>query len=432
MKKRLLIVTYYWPPSGGPGVQRHLKFAKYLPRFDVRPYVLTVSNPTYPIRDESLLTEVPAGLKVYRSKTVEPFRFYESLRGRERIKPTTELEGNSLGSSLAGWIRANIFIPDARAGWLPTAWRKANEVIRRENIDTVITTGPPHSVHFVGKFLQQKRGLRWLADFRDPWSRIYYNQLLPRTAVAEQIDERLEKMVLAQADEVIVVSRSQAENFRKLFERGYRVITNGFDHEDFDSLESGPSGEERFILRHVGNIGEGAVPKTLLETIGREENRDRFLLEFTGDVHPQLPRLVTEMGLSEQVRFRDYLPHREALRLMCRSDALLLCIPDVEGIEHHIPGKLFEYLATGRPILLLGPSDGESAAILREEEAGITVPFGNADGMHSALQRLIGGDPPARPLQSRVDHPFSRHELTRHLAELILHPGLIPSRVPNP
>lgn len=422
MKHKVLIATYYWPPSGGPGVQRYLKFAKYLPGFNIEPVILTVKNPTYPIQDPSLEKEIPKGLKVYKSKTIEPFSFYAGLSGKkaESVKPTIELEGETIKSSFGSWIRANIFIPDARAGWLITAKRHAENLINKHKIDTVITTGPPHSVHFIGKHLQQKLGSRWLADFRDPWSQVYYNQLLPRTAMAEQMDEKMEKSILKQADEVIVVSTSQAEDFRKIVERGYRVITNGFDPEDFEGIKTEDRNTSEFLIRHIGNIGESAVPVPFLHAIKEVKELEPLKVEFIGDVHPRLPRLVEQMGLQQVVSFESYLPHLQALERMCNADTLLLSLPDVESISHHIPGKMFEYLGSGRPILMLGPVDGDSAKILKEEQAGIACEFDDRDAIKRALRNLMNQNTSANRPVDMKNNPYSRIRLTEKLTRLIL------------
>jgi len=422
MKHNVLIATYYWPPSGGPGVQRYLKFAKYLPQFNIVPIILTVKNPTYPIQDPSLEKEVPAGLKVYKSKTIEPFGFYAGLSGKkaESVKPTIELEGETFKSSVGSWIRANIFIPDARAGWLITAKRRAENLITKEKIDTIITTGPPHSVHFIGKHLQQKLGTRWLADFRDPWSQVYYNQLLPRTAVAEQMDEKMEKSILKQADEVIVVSNSQAEDFRKIVERGYRVITNGFDPDDFENLKTGKKNSTEFVIRHIGNIGEAAVPESFLHAIKELQTEELLKVEFIGDIHLRLPRVVEELELQHMIRFESYIPHRKALERMCGADLLLLSLPDVENISHHIPGKMFEYLGSGRPILMIGPVEGDSAQILHDEQAGTACNFDDTESIKKALENFLKKKNRKSRIVDMENHPYSRIRLTEKLTRLIL------------
>lgn len=421
MKTKVLIATYYWPPSGGPGVQRYLKFARYLPDFDIEPVILTVKNPTYPIQDPTLEKEIPKEIKVYKTRTIEPFGLYAGLSGekKESIKPTIELEGETVRSSIGSWIRANVFIPDARAGWLITAKKRAEDLVKNHQIETIITTGPPHSVHFIGKQLQQKYNIRWLADFRDPWSQIYYNQILPRTAVAEQVDEKMEKSILKQADEVIVVSRSQAEDFRKIVERGYRVITNGFDPADYRDITPKEESSAGLLVRHIGNIGEAAVPETFLKAVHELRDEMDLRIEFIGDVHPKLPKLADQLNLQNIVAFEEYQPHRVALEKMCGADLLLLSIPDVENIKHHIPGKLFEYLGSGRPVLMLGPVDGDSAEILRKEKAGIACEFNNLACIRDALKSLTGQSGKTVSEEYRINHRYSRVKLTEKLSQLI-------------
>jgi glycosyltransferase involved in cell wall biosynthesis len=422
MKAKVLIATYYWPPSGGPGVQRYLKFAKYLPTFDIEPIILTVKNPTYPIQDPTLEQEIPKNLKIYRTRTIEPFGLYAGLSGKkaESIKPTIELEGETFRSSIGSWIRANVFIPDARAGWLITARLKAEDLVRDFNIQTVITTGPPHSVHFIGKHLQQKQNIRWLADFRDPWSQVYYNQILPRTSIAEQVDEKLEKSILSKADEVIVVSRSQAESFRKIVERGYRVITNGFDPEDFKGIKPHDETSKGTLIRHIGNIGEAAVPEAFLKAVKSVSENIDLTVEFIGDNHPGLQKLIHKFKLQEIVSIKEYQPHKIAIQKMAEADILLLSIPDVDDIQHHIPGKLFEYIGTGLPILMLGPVDGDSAEIIKQEDAGIACGFNDLESIKDTIKTLSARSSQNVTPIDPVHHPYSRISLTKTLSDLIL------------
>ncbi len=422
MKAKVLIATYYWPPSGGPGVQRYLKFAKYLPAFDIEPIILTVKNPTYPIQDPTLKEEIPDNLKIYKTRTIEPFGIYAGLSGEkaESIKPTIELEGETFRSSIGSWIRANVFIPDARAGWLITARLKAEDLVRDFNIQTVITTGPPHSVHFIGKHLRQKQNIRWLADFRDPWSQVYYNQILPRTSIAEQVDEKLEKSILSKADEVIVVSNSQAESFRKIVERGYRVITNGFDPDDFKGINPPDRTSKGTLIRHIGNIGEAAVPEAFLRAVKSVSDTINLTVEFIGDNHPGLQKLIHKYKLHKIVSIKDYLPHKIAIQKMSDANILLLSIPDVEDIQHHIPGKLFEYIGTGRPILMLGPENGDSAKIIKQEDAGIACGFNDFESIKKAIITLSEHKAHGISADQMVSHKYSRITLTKNLAALIV------------
>lgn len=423
-RSRTLIVSYYWPPSGGPGVQRILKFVKYLPDYGVDPMVLTVSNPTYPLRDPTLLEEIPAGVPVYKTRTLEPFALYAGLKGgkADDITPATEIKGDTLTSTIGSWIRANILIPDARAGWVASATRRALKLVEEQKIDTILTSGPPHSVHFIGKWVSQRTGIRWIADFRDPWSQIYYNQLLPRTHMAEQLDESLEQRILQEASEVIVVSDRQAEHFRQHCERGYRVIPNGFDPADFPHPrpKPPPPQEGRYRIRHVGTVGEAAIPHTLLQLLA--ENPDLPVeLEFIGDLHNGLQKKARALDLGERVILSGYRPHREAVDAMCQAHLLLLILPDVSEMEHHIPGKLFEYLGSERPILMLGPEEGESARRIREAGGRVVSP-NDPEGLLAALHELISRL--EAPTKSQIApspdlHPSSRTELSRKLALLI-------------
>jgi len=419
---KVLIATYYWPPSGGPGVHRYLKFTKYLFDFGIEPIVLTVKNPTYPFRDESLATEIPKKLKVYKSKTFEPFWIYSKLKGKklEHIKPTVEIESDSLTASLGSWIRANFFIPDARAGWLLAARPQAESLVKQHNIQTVITTGPPHSFHFIGKHLQKKFGIRWLADFRDPWTQVYYNQILPRTFVADKIDEILEKSILGKADEVIAVTPSQAENYRKIFERDYHIITNGFDPEDFKCNGTIKKHSSSILIRHIGNIRVAAVPEIFLKAIKALENKIDLKVEFIGDNNPRLEKLIKKFQLQDTVFLKKYQPHKMATKKMTEADILVLYLPDVDDISHHIPGKLFEYIGSGRPVLMLGPVDGDSAAILEEQQAGIACDINDSEAITKALEKLIKQISSAARSIDMENHPYSTIQLTKRLSRLIL------------
>ncbi|MEX2601048.1 MAG: glycosyltransferase family 4 protein [Balneolaceae bacterium] len=430
MNQRVLIISYYWPPSGGAGVQRYLKFSKYLPGFDVEPFVLTVQNPTYPIRDATLAGEIPEDVQVFRSKTIEPFSLYARLRGLndEEIKPTVELKGHHPLSRIGSWIRANLFIPDARAGWYLTAKRKAVELIRKFDIDTVITTGPPHSVHLIGRQVKREQGISWIADFRDPWSTIYYNQILPRTGFANKVDRRFEKSVLREADRIIVVTPVQADELRAIEERAYHVITNGFDPADFDNIDTAPPEAPPMLIRHIGSVGEASIPETFLNVLKKISGSADLQMEFIGHVHQRLPERVVELGIQDLIRFREYLPHNEAIEEMCRSHLLLLIIPDVGDIRHHIPGKLFEYIATGQPVLLLRPPSakgGDSEKILSEENAGFVCQMDDPGAIENALVRIYqsvttGHSTPGRNRPaSDPGHRYSRIRLTRTLAAII-------------
>jgi glycosyltransferase involved in cell wall biosynthesis len=417
----VLVLTYYWPPSGGAGVQRILKFCKYLPQFGIDPVVLTVSNPTYPIRDASLIDEIPDRLPVHTTYSLEPYQLYAKLAGKSTddiAKPTTDLSGQSLIQKMANWLRGNLFLPDARAGWLWTARGKALELARQYHADAVLTTGPPHSVHFAGRYLQQQLGLRWIADLRDPWAEIHYNQLLPRSDWAQAVDEHLEEQVLRRTDAPVVVSPGMAELFSKKVDRPYHVITNGYDPSDFPDQE--PTHRQPGLIRHVGSISEGSVPHALITALAQLPANRRPRVEFIGNTHQLVRDLVKQHGLERQVHFIDYLPHDQAIAAMREAETLLLSIPEVAHNELIVTGKLFDYLGSRRPILCLGPTDGDAAHIIDDCNAGVTYEHDDQVALRQALSDIATGEFSAHyiPEASHIQR-YSRIALTERLATVI-------------
>lgn len=423
MNKSVLVITYYWPPSGGAGVQRFLKFVKYLPGFGINPFVLTVENPTYPIVDESLKEEVPENVDVFKSRTFEPFSLYSKLTGRsveDSTKPTIELSSGSWKTRLSAWIRANVFIPDARAGWQLTTRKKAASLVNKYGIDTIITTGPPHSVHFTGSYVQKKHGTRWIADFRDPWTGVYYNRLMPRGALAESIDKRMEQMVLKRADEVVVISDSMAELQRSIYNRSYHVIPNGFDPDDFSPVEKQrQDANQKKVIRFIGSVREGALPNSFLEAVHKIGDRSALEIEFIGNSHPALRELIDTLGLGDMVQIKSYVPHNEAIRAMQTADLLLLSISKTPKSELILTGKLFEYLGSGTPILFLGSSTGDAAKIIRDTGQGACFDHGRADDILQFLKRFLEGKTEFNQISDRGQHLYSRKVLTRELANLL-------------
>lgn len=429
MNNRILIITYYWPPSGGAGVQRWLKFTKYLPEYGIQPYVLTVKNPTYPFPDESLNQEVSDKVVVEKSLSIEPFALYGWLTGKDAGEvgsPVTGLKGEEQSwlTRLSQWIRANVFIPDARRGWVPFSKRKALQMVRKYDIGTVVTTGPPHSVHFIGSYLQRKTGIRWIGDFRDPWVDVHYNLYLPRTRPAIALDRRYERRTLEKVDEAIVVSETMAKQFRNLYDRSYHVLTNGYDPADFPSEETGQ--EEIFTIRYVGKLGETVIPYGLIEAMSGIDAEIPFRVEFIGNVHSRLPELVREHGLKDIVTFRPYMPMKEANRELCKAHLQLLILPDTPGNELILSGKLFNYIGAGRPILMIGPNKGDAAKIIKDYNFGACFEHNEVDEIRIWLKEALTlykkeGKIMQKDLESGSSAPeiFSRKYLTGELAGLI-------------
>ena len=394
--KSLLILTYYWPPAGGPGVQRWLKFVKYLEEFGWKPYILTVEDGTYSARDEELINEVPEGLTVYKTKSRDPFRIYNMLKGKKDGSVSVALininKEKSFIDRLSMYIRSNFFIPDARKGWIPFACKEAISIIDKHNIDLLVTTGPPHSTHLSGLKIKKKTGIRWLADLRDPWTTVYYNDMLPRTNKTRRIDKKYEDEVLKHANAVTVVSPGMKDEFSDR-NNNIHVVMNGFDLADMDHPVTEGINDGKFSLTYAGNFKPNQhIPEIwdgICELIA--ENKDfenDFRIRFIGNLDSSVPEYFTEKGRQENIEIVSYVPHAEITRRMAESDLLLFVVPQSRNNKLIITGKLFEYLASGSPILSVGPVDGDAAKILLETGREEMLAYQDKEKFKQHLLRL--------------------------------------------
>lgn len=368
--KHVLIFTYYFPPAGGVAVQRWLKFTKYLPESGWLPIVVTVKDGSYPYLDESLEKEIDPRVEVHKTETFEPFEIYNLLRGKKgKQLPTAMLDNASEKSffqKTAEFIRANFFIPDARKGWVKYAVSEGAKIIQSKKIEAVITTGPPHSTHLIGMMLQKQFGVKWIADFRDPWTSIFTNTFLPRTNWAKRQDLHLETEVLKRADSIAVIGPSMQKEFQSRAKR-IEVIWNGFDEADSFATD-GAEENSVFTIRYVGNLFASQAIPCFWQAVKKllKEEKAKLKIEFTGRVDEGVKQLIKQTGVDGVVSYNDFVPHSEAVQLMCHADALLFVVPAVPDNERIITGKIFEYLATKKPILAFGPLQGDAAKLLAE------------------------------------------------------------------
>ena len=428
--KRLLFVTYYFPPSGGPGVQRSLKFVKYLPEFGWRPTVLTVrpESASWPDPDPDSVAEIPEGILVERTGAWDPYALYARLKGREKQEVIsvgfTGEDGAVSPRRFARWIRANLFLPDARVGWVPFATARARALMRQK-YDAVLTTGPPHSTHFAGLALHRTHGTPWLVDFRDPWTEIDYHADLPMSGPARALDALLERRVLRKADGFSVVSASMQRRFAQ---RGYasEVIENGFDPADFEEFASSSTvSSDAFVVAHVGNMNRARNPEALWKALSDTQNTSDWpdlQCRFTGHVDSSVLASVSAFCPGVRLDTLPYVPHRTAIDRMREAALLLLCINRVEGAEGIATGKLYEYLASGRPVLALGPVNGDAARILQETGAGRMFDFDDTEGvrvfLRSHYEAWRAGSPMQGAPPDRIAR-YSRREQARQLAALL-------------
>jgi glycosyltransferase involved in cell wall biosynthesis len=382
--KKVLIITYYWPPTGGAGVQRWLKFSKYFRQFNWEPIIYTPSNPDFPINDETLLKDVLPNLEILKTQINEPYDVYRKIMGKKKTDTVnqgflSESKENKVLQKMMIWVRGNFFIPDARKFWIKPSVSYLSDYLKKHKIDAIISTGPPHSMHLIALGLKQQFNIPWIADFRDPWTQIdFYNQL-QLTKWADRTHKNLEKSVLKSANKVVTVSGHWAEDLKLLCDRNIDVITNGFDADDFTSTED-TNLMPGFLFHHIGALNKDRNPHTLWKVLGdlcKENNafkRD-LKLKFTGKTDAAVFESLKEHGIFENAEKTDYMAHSEVVKLLLKSPVLLLPLNDTPNILGIVPGKLFEYLAAKRPIFAIGNVEGDTAKIIADAHAGTMVGF---------------------------------------------------------
>jgi glycosyltransferase involved in cell wall biosynthesis len=374
--KKVLIITYYWPPAGGPGVQRWLKFVKYLPDFNIQPIVYIPENPTYPIIDNGLQSEVSEKAIILKNRIFEPYAF-ASFFGKNKTKKISsgiipnQKKQSFLEKTLL-WVRGNLFIPDARCFWIKPSVKYLKKYIEENQIDTIVTSGPPHSLHLIGLQLKKDLKVKWFADFRDPWTTIGYHKALKLSSSAEKKHKDLEKEVLTTADTIIVTSKTTKTEFEALTSKPIEVITNGYDVEKVTKQPL----DEKFTLAHIGSFLSERNPRILWKALKEltKENPDfrkDFQLKLIGAVSQEVLDTISEFRLNDFVLNLGYVSHQEAVEHQRKSQILLLIEIDSNDTKSIIPGKLFEYMVSERPIIALGPEDSDFAEIITSTNTGV-------------------------------------------------------------
>ena len=427
----LLYISYYWPPSGGPGVQRGLKFCKYLPQFGVQPGVLTVDagQASYPVLDPTFENEVSSGLSVYRTPTSEPFEYYKKLSGKKEIPYSgfaNQKAKDTFLDKVFKFVRGNMFIPDARVGWNKHALRKAEELLQAGKYQAILTTSPPHSTQLIGLKLKAKYRLPWIADLRDPWTNIHYYDQLYHTPIAKRIDKNYELQVLEQADAVIVTSEDTKRLFLnkpvRIDADKIHVIPNGYDEDDFVFPSAPP--EDAFLITYTGTITENYNIDAFLKVLAHlmsVHSEINYKLRFVGKVSDGVRQRIEKAGVLGITEFIPYVPHQEAIKYLMDSTLLLMAIADVPSVYSNVPGKLFEYLASNKHIICLGPVHSDTDRIIDECGAGRLFHYTAYDLMLDHMTQLSK----AWKINHNLDLPyinhsqFSRRELTKRLAKVV-------------
>lgn len=413
MSKKVLIFTYYWPPAGGVAVQRFLKMSKYLPQFGWQPIIVTVNDGSYPYTDDSLLQEVAKDVEVYRTATFEPFELYNLLRGKKgKSLPLVAVTGKQkkgFFQRITEYVRANFFVPDARKGWVPYAVKQAKNIIATQQVDAIITTGPPHSAHLIGLELKKQFNIPWIADLRDPWTGIFYNNFLPRTGATKAKDKALETQVMKTADCVTVISPGMEAEFKDRA-RNIKVVFNGYDGDDF-SHDIAVS-TTKLVMRYVGNLMASQNSPALWNAIAELRAADKafadlFEVELIGRVDAEVKQSIESAGIQACIKYTDFVEHKQAIQLMQQAGALLFIIPDVQDNHLIMTGKLFEYLASRTQILSVGPVGGNAAEVLEKTGRNKMADYADKKLMKAQLADIF-----SQWQQNKVNfkHTDNRHE----------------------
>ena len=421
--KKVLIITYYWPPSGGAGVQRWVKFAKYLSRLGYKPFVLTVDPKyaTYPQLDESLKNDIPKEVEVFYTKAYDPFALYKKVSSNKEVPYGGFANTQKLDfkEKVLRFIRGNFFIPDPRRGWNRFAVKAATKIISENQIDTIITSSPPHSTQLIGLKLKKQLGIKWIADLRDPWIDIFYNKLLYQMRFSVYFNKMLERKVLQGADKVLTVS----EDMKRLFcektdnmQTRIAVIPNGYDNDDFKKVNL-IRDPETFYISYVGTISNDYPIDGFISalTMLDKEIRDKLKLRFVGKLATDHFNKLVKAGLEENIEQLGYVQHNLAIDYMFSSNILLLVIPDIKNNKGILTGKLFEYLASKRPILLLGPTDGDAAKIIHETNSGIMCSYNDVNKIKESILHYYSNSTAIFTEVKPNPNKYSRENLTLDL-----------------
>lgn len=430
-QKKILIITYYWPPAGGPGVQRWLKFAKYLPEFGWKPVIFTPENPSYPLLDESLMKDIPENIEIVKTKIWEPYQLAEKLnKSNKKFKAGQFDVGNnqSWKSKLSIWVRGNFFIPDARVFWVKPSVKFLEQYLKENKIDVVVTSGPPHSMHLIGLNLKKKLpNLKWIADFRDPWTEISYYQHLKLTKSSDKKHRQLESDVFKNADITLATSYTDAENFRKNGANAV-CITNGFDESDATQTlkpSNSQTLKQKFTLSYIGVLEQLRNPENLWKVLddlvkSNSDFAENFSLKFVGRIDDKILQSIENSGLKSHILNLGYISHDKAVNEMQNSDLLLITNFPNESSKGIIPGKIFEYLATGKQIISFGPDQADVSKILNETNAGKHFSYHDSETIKSFILEKFELWKKGNLLENTQNiEQFSRKNLTKKLVDIL-------------
>ena len=431
--KRVLVITYYWPPTGGSGVQRWVKFAKYLPSEGWQPVIYTPENPEQLAVDHSLEADIPEGTEIIKTRITEPYELYKKfLRRSGHSKEAVEVnpvnaQNKSFAQKAAMWVRGNLFRPDPRCLWIRPSVRFLKKYLEEHPVDLIVSTGPPQSMHMIGRLLSRETGLPWIADFRDPWTKIFYFKHLSMTKATERWHQKMERKVLDEASAVVAVSPLVQKEFQAMTRTPVELITNGYDECDFlDGKDEGASGgpDKDFTITHTGLFAADGNPTVLWDILSEKCAEDPVFknalkIRLVGKTDTQILEAITESGLEENLTDLGYQPHSTAIEEQRKASILILPLRKEPEYKAVLPGKLFEYLASWRPVLGIGQPDGAMSMILNKTNTGVVVDWEDKISMKKYIDDCwkahLDGN---LTINDGEISAFTRRNLTRQMAEL--------------
>ncbi len=422
--KKVLIITYYWPPAGGIGVHRCLKFAKYLREFGWEPVICTAENAEYPVLDEGNLKDVPAGIKIIKTKIWEPYNLFKLISGKkkeERIHNVfLEEDKPSFAHKFGIWIRGNIFIPDARKFWIRPSVKFLSKYLKENHVDVLFTNGPPQSTHMIAYGVKKNLGIPWHADFQDPWTQVDYFSQLMLNPISKRIHEAMERRVFRNADKITICSNTWKSDLESIGARDVGVIVWGYDEDDFKNISVLLS--KKFTLSHFGSLGPDRNAKILwkaLSIISNENKQfaDDLEIELVGFIGHAIVDEINSLGMSKNLKLSAHISRQETLVRMYQAQVLLLILNDMPNVNGRLPGKLFEYLASRRPTLVIGPEESDASKIVHGVNAGFTCDFNDLDKTLATLRELYKKFKDGSLTSNQTDiSQYSNRNLTKKLA----------------
>lgn len=430
MRKKVLIITYYWPPAGGSGVQRWVKFSKYLRDYGWEPVIFTAEDGDYPVLDPQLQQELPQSIGVIREPIREPYTLYKKWMGKSK---NDKLEGNFLSQGkklsfrdkIAVWIRGNFFIPDAKMWWIRPSVRRIIEYLKNNPVEAIISTGPPHTCHLIAYGVHRRYHLPWIVDYRDPWTQIDYFDDLQLTSWAENQHKKLEKRVLDACSAIVTVGKTMAEDLNTITQNRKVVITNGYDETDRNTHPEAT--DKEFSIVYIGTMNDSRNPESLWKAIQqlKEEHHPvlkKLKVKIVGNPEAVVYNRVQQAGIEAWIDFVGYVSHREAIEYQNKAGILLLVINRTSNNASIITGKIFEYLAASRPVLCIGPTEGDAADILHTSGHDSIFDYDDVYGIKTYItacyQQYISGQNLSGSETTSIEQ-YSRKNLTKKMAELL-------------